>query len=346
MGKVCGDKDGRKAFASRDGQVMVTWATSARKFGRQRYATTYEFNCALESVLSNPCLIPCPLLPLPVLVDFDYYRYLYKRRVTQRRGREEQSAWQVARKADHTYGIVAPLGPVKRREFQQTSINCCEPSAKNSTLPRPRPRLAPLWMTSRCIHARAHTSVSWSCMWLLSILLSSVSSHPPTHTNPSRTARIIASHSGSPPANRWVTHCSSFPTGPGQTLPPAPCDSLRPLPSARGPLSPGPCCSLAPIHPISSFPAHIIHPSINHPVCLARPCFFLSTGPLQQVGFDLALEWSGLDWTGLDWSGQISRHLLAGLPPCDTFLSTHTLCLSPSRFTPRSIFGLLAAACF
>lgn len=79
VGKVCGDKDGRKAFASRDGQVMVTWATSARKFGRQRYATTYEFNCALESVLSNPCLIPCPLLPLPVLVDFDYYRYLYKR---------------------------------------------------------------------------------------------------------------------------------------------------------------------------------------------------------------------------------------------------------------------------
>lgn len=46
----CGDKDGRKALASRDGQVMVTWATSARKFGRQRYATTYEFNCALESV--------------------------------------------------------------------------------------------------------------------------------------------------------------------------------------------------------------------------------------------------------------------------------------------------------
>lgn len=64
----CSDKDGRKALASRDGQVMVTWATSARKFGRQRYATTYEFNCALESVLSNPCLLPCPLLPLPVLV--------------------------------------------------------------------------------------------------------------------------------------------------------------------------------------------------------------------------------------------------------------------------------------
>lgn len=181
------------------------------------------------------------------------------------------------------------------------------PRSRPRALPRPRPALSASVVDKPpcCIScARAHICVLELHVAALHLALSSVSSHPPTHTNPSRTARIIASHSGSPPANRWLTHCSSFPTGPGQLL--KPCTLHLSAPSARGPLSPGPCCS-----PPTLFarPSHQLLPCSHHPssihqstipsACLARPCFFVSTGPLQQVDFDLALDWTDLDWIGL-----------------------------------------------
>lgn len=112
---------------------------------------------------------------------------------------------------------------------------------------------------------------------------------------------------------------------------PAPCTSLRPLHAVPCPLA----LPLSLRAPIPSAPSlltsSIIHPSINHPVCLSRSSLLLRLDwAFAASGFGPGL---GLNWAGLVWS-DISTS--AGCPavardfPLDTHTHlTHPLCLSP-----------------
>lgn len=215
------------------------------------------------------------------------------------------------------------------------------PRSRPRALPRPRPALSasvvdkPPWCIS-C--ARAHNlclGVACGCFPSCSLFCFVTSAHPHqsiTNGTHYRVAQRVLASQSLVDALQLLPHRARPTTS---TLHPAPLCAL----CTRSPV---PWPLLLSSHSLFSRPSHQLLPCSHHPssihqstipsACLARPCFFVSTGPLQQVDFDLALDWTELNLTGLVWS-DISTS--AGCPAVarDFPLDTHTHRTHPHPFS-------------
>lgn len=179
-------------------------------------------------------------------------------------------------------------------------------------------------------------------MWLLPIALSSVSSHPPTHTNPSRTAhyrvaqRVLASQS-SVDALQLLPH-RAWPCHP--PLHPATLCAVCTRSPVPWPLLPSRA------HPISSFPAHIIH----HPSTIPSA---VSLVPASSSRLGLCSRWTSTwPWTALHCLGLVRSDIStsagssARMPVSRNFLLDTTRSASPrSHHSSTDNFFWLLAAC-